>query len=147
MHSFTSPTVRNQADEDNGLGMYKSTEAGAIYVHSKLNKNASVFSGGRITTDDSWVNDAVYGANLPYFNWKRMSGKGVQEFGKMLSESKQFPLCMANRVYTSVCKRAPSSAEEPMLAAVATEFSTSRNYNLKFLFQKIITTKECLGGN
>ncbi len=146
MHSFTSPSAKNQDEEDKGSGMLKSPDAGATYVHSKLNKNATVFPGGRVTVDDNWVNDAVYGANLPYFNWKRMSGKGIQEFGKMLSESKQFPLCMANRVYTTICKRAPSSAEDAMLAAVATEFSTTRNYNLKFLFQKIITTKECLGG-
>ena len=146
MHSFTSPTVKTQEDEDKGLGMWKSEDAGATYVHGKLNKNATVFPGGRVTVDDNWVNDAVYGANLPYFNWKRMSGKGIQEFGKMLSESKQFPLCMANRVYTSVCKRAPASSEDALLAAAATEF-TAKNYNLKFLFQKIVTSKECLGGN
>ncbi|MFZ3231318.1 MAG: hypothetical protein WA160_14005 [Pseudobdellovibrio sp.] len=147
MHSFTSPTVKTQVDEDNGLGMFKTAEAGATYVHDKLNHNSTVFPGGRITVDDNWVNNAVYGVNLPYFNWKRMSGKGIQDFGKMLSESKQFPLCMANRVYTSVCKRAPSSSEDAMLSAAATEFSTKRNYNLKFLFQKIVTSKECLGGN
>lgn len=147
MHSFTSPTVKTPEDEDKGLGMWKSTDPGASYIHGKLNKNATVFPGGRVTVDDNWVNDAVYGANLPYFNWKRMSGKGIQEFGKMLSESKQFPLCMANRVYTSVCKRAPAAAEDAMLNQVATEFATTRNYNLKFLFQKIVTSKECLGGN
>lgn len=147
MHSFTSPSAKNQDEEDKGIGMLKSPDAGATYVHSKLNKNATVFPGGRVTVDDNWVNDAVYGANLPYFNWKRMSGKGIQEFGKMLSESKQFPICMASRVYTSVCKRAPSSAEDALITAAATEFSTTRNYNLKFLFQKIVTSKECLGGN
>lgn len=147
MHSFTSPAVANQAQEDQGLGMFKSNAAGAAYIHSKLNHNETVFPGGRITVDDNWINDAANGANLPYFNWTRLSGKGIRDFGKMLAESKQFPLCMASRVYTQVCKRAPSSAETTMLTSAATEFSTTKNYNLKFLFEKIVTTKECLGGN
>jgi hypothetical protein len=146
MHSFTSATVGTQQEEDDGKGMFKSKEPGALYVHDKLNKNATVFPGGRVTTDDNWINDAANGANLPYFNWTRMSGKGIQEFGKMLAESKQFPICMATRVYTQVCKRAPSSSETTMLNAAATDFA-SKNYNLKYLFEKIVTTKECLGGN
>lgn len=146
MHSYTSRTVASQAEEDMGAGMLKSKEAGASYVHDKLNKNANVFAGGRVTTDDSWINNAVNGVNQPYFNWKRTAGKGIQDFGKMISESKQFPLCMAKRIYTQVCKRAPTSAETAMLDSAATEFSTTRNYNLKFLFEKIVTSKECLGG-
>lgn len=147
MHSFASPTVSTQADEDNGLGMFKSKDAGASYVHDKLNKNETVFSDGRITKDDNWINNAANGANLTYFNWKQLSGKGIKDFGKMLSESKQFPICMANRIYTQVCKRAPASSENDFLNSAATEFATQRNYNLKFLFQKIVTSKECLGGN
>ncbi len=146
MHSYTSPTVKTADEESMGLGMLKSSEKDATYVHNKLNHNNTVFPGGRITVDDNWVNNAVYGANLPYFNWKRVSGKGIQNFGHMLAESKQFPLCMAKRVYTTVCKRAPSSAEDQMLVSAANEFSTTRNYNLKFLFEKIVTSKECLGG-
>jgi len=146
MHSYTSPSVKKIEDENSGLGMFKSTDAGATYVHDKLNHNQTVFPGGRITMDDNWTNNAIYGANLPYFNWKRISGKGIQEFGKMMSESKQFPLCMATRVYTSVCKRAPTSSEDALITAAANEFATTRNYNLKFLFQKIVTSKECLGG-
>ena len=146
MHSYTSPNVKKIEDENAGLGMFKSTDAGATYVHDKLNHNQTVFPGGRITIDDNWTNNAIYGANLPYFNWKRISGKGIQEYGKMMSESKQFPLCMASRVYTSVCKRAPTSSEDALIAAAANEFATTRNYNLKFLFQKIVTSKECLGG-
>lgn len=147
MHAFTSPTVTTQADEDDGKGMFKSKETGATYVHDKLNKNETVFPEGRITKDDTWINNAANGSNLPYFNWKQLSGKGIKDFGKMLSESKQFPICMANRIYTQVCKRAPGSDESAFLESAATEFSTQRNFNLKFLFEKIVTSKECLGGN
>ena len=152
MHSFTSATVTNQNDEDAGLGMFKSREPGATYVHNKLNHNETVFPGGRITIDDNWVNNAVLGANLPYFNWTKTSGKGIAQYGQMLAESKQFPRCMASRIFSQVCKREPIAADWTMLDAAAGEFSNKiqaspRNYNLKFLFEKIVTSKECLGGN
>jgi len=97
--------------------------------------------------DDNWVNNAVYGANSAYFAWKSTSGKGIQAFGKMLSESRQYPICLAKRVYSQVCKREPASSETEMLNAAATEFATNRNYSIKYLFQRIVTSKECLGGN
>lgn len=147
MHSYTSPAVTTQADEDAGRGIFKSPAAGAAYVVNKLNRNDTVFPGGRITYDDNWVNDAVYGANANYFAWKSTSGKGIQAFGKMLSESRQFPICMAKRIYFQVCKRDPASSDMDMINAAATEFATSKNFNLKFLFQKIVTSKECIGGN
>ncbi len=147
MHSYTSPAVKNQDEEDKGLGMFKSPTEGATYVANKLNRNETVFPGGRITVDDNWVNDAIYGSNSSYFAWKSTSGKGLKDFGKMISESRQFPICMAKRVYTQVCKREPASGEMTMINAAADEFATTRNYSLKFLFQKIVTSKECLGGN
>lgn len=147
MHSYTSPAATNQDQEDRGIGMLKSPAANASYVSQKVNRNETVFPGGRITTDDNWVNNAVYGANSAYFSWKSTSGKGVQAFGQMLSESRQFPICMAKRVYSQVCKREPATADMDMINAAATEFSGTRGYNLKFLFQKIVTSKECLGGN
>lgn len=147
MHSYTSPKVNTQDAEDRGLGMFKSPATGASYVAHKMNRNETVFPGGRVTVDDNWVNNAVHGANSAYFAWKSTSGKGVQAFGQMLSESRQFPICMAKRVYSQVCKREPASSDMDMITSAASEFSTSRNYNLKFLFQKIVTSKECLGGN
>lgn len=147
MHSYTSAKAATQDEEDKGLAMYKSPAAGASYIAHKVNRNETVFPGGRIVVDDNWVNNAVYGANSNYFAWKSTSGKGIQAFGQMLSESRQFPICMAKRVYSQVCKREPTSTETNMIQAAATEFSTTHNYSLKFLFQKIVTSKECLGGN
>jgi phosphohistidine swiveling domain-containing protein len=147
MHSYTSPAVKTQADEDKGLGMFKSNAAGATYVANKINRNETVFPSGGIVVDDTWGNNAIYGANKSFFAWKTTSGKGLTAFGQMISESKQFPICMAKRVYETVCKRETTSIDMPMINSAATEFSTKRNYNLKFLFQKIVTSKECLGGN
>jgi hypothetical protein len=147
MHSYTSPSVTSQAAEDMGQGMFKSREPNAENVHDKLNKNGTVFVGGKITTDDNWENNAKYGANKPYFEWKSTSGKGIQDFGRMISESKQFPICMAKRIYKQVCKREPAATDMQMINSAADEFVKTRNYNLKYLFQKITVSKECLGGN
>ncbi len=62
-----------------------------------------------------------------------------------ISESKKFQECMAERVFRSVCKRDPVDFDQTMLKSVATEFATAHNYDLRFLFSKIVTTKECLG--
>jgi len=145
MHTFTSPSVNNTDDEAKGMGIYTSKEPGATFVHDKINKNGSVFPGGKITTDDSWVNNASYGANLPYFNWTRLKGKGIQDFGKALAESKQFPICMAKRVFATVCKRDVTTADDSLINEAAQEFS-NRNYNLKYLFQKLVVSKQCIGG-
>jgi hypothetical protein len=147
MHSYTSPAAKSQDEEDKGIAMLKSPADGASYISQKVNRNETVFPGGRITVDDNWVNNASYGSNASYFAWKSTSGKGLPAFGKMISESRQFPICMAKRVYTQVCKREPAATEMDMINAAASEFSTTRNYNLKYLFQRIVTSKECLGGN
>jgi len=145
MHTFTSPSVNTTDDEAKGSGIFTSKETGATFIHDKINKNGTVFPGGKITTDDNWVNNASYGANLPYFNWTRLKGKGIQEYGKALAESKQFPLCMAKRVFATVCKRDVASTDDTLISEAAQEFS-SRNYNLKYLFQKIVVSKQCIGG-
>lgn len=142
-HSFLVPSIPLTDDENTSMGMQQNPP----YIAKKLNHNETVFPGGRIVSGDSWVNNAIYGSNKTTFNWHTTTqGTGIKAFGELISNSKQFPLCMAHRVFKSVCKREPASTDEQMLNAAAQEFSTSRNYNLKFLFQKIVTTTECLGG-
>ncbi|MGZ6398779.1 MAG: hypothetical protein ACXWRZ_13565 [Bdellovibrio sp.] len=140
-HAYVVPSLDMSADEDKSIGMKQNPR----YVAAKLNQNETVFPEGRVTTDDSWVNNANRGINATNFGWTRDSGKGIAEFGKMISESKAFPRCMAQRVFRSVCKREVASSEQTMIDQVAAEFSSQRNYNLKFLFQKIVSTPECLG--
>lgn len=140
-HSFVVPALDNNQDEDTSMGMKQNPR----YIALKLNHNETVFPEGRITTNDSWVNNANRGINATHFGWTRTSGKGIKEFGQLLAESKAFPRCMAERVFRSVCKREVASSDQPMITQVASEFANTRNYNLKFLFQKIVTTPECLG--
>lgn len=140
-HSFVVPSIAMNEDEEKSIGMKQNPR----YVASKLNHNETVFPEGRVTIGDSWVNNANRGVNATHFGWNRESGKGIKEFGKLLAESKAFPRCMAERVFRSVCKRDVASSDQKMIKQVATEFETKRNFNLKYLFQKIVTTPECIG--
>lgn len=147
MNTVVMSSVKTQEEEDMGKGVWTSDEPGASYVVGKLNKNKEVFPSGKVTTSDSWVNNAVYGSNQSTFEWTKTSGKGITEFGKLISESAQFPKCMAQRVFKSVCKREPASSEDNLIKQAAAEFAKNRNFNLKYLFQKIATSDECLGSN
>jgi hypothetical protein len=141
-HAYVVPKIAMNVDEDTSVGMKMEPD----FVTYKLNKNATVFSEGNVSTDDKWVNNATRGTNAELFKWKTTSGKGLRAFGQALSETAAFPRCMAERVFKQVCKRKPASSDNAMLTNAATEFSTTRGFNLKFLFEKIVTTDECLGG-
>jgi hypothetical protein len=76
-----------------------------------------------------------------------MGGSGTQSFGRAMASSKRFGRCMAERVFRQVCKRDVINSDNTELEAAATEFSNgANNYNLKFLFQRIVTSANCLGG-
>lgn len=141
--SLVVPSIGPNEDEAMSVGMIQNPP----YVAKKYNHNDTVFPEGRVTTDDNWVNNANRGANVEQFGWTKNSGQGIQEFGRLLSESKAFPICMSKRVFKSVCKREPASSEQDVLNKIANEFATKQNFNLKYLFQRVVTTPECLGTN
>ena len=142
-NSLLVPSIGMNDDEATSTGMIQNPP----YIAKKLNHNETVFPEGRITVDDNWVNNANRGANVEQFGWTKTAGKGIQEFGRLLAESKAYPQCLSKRVFKSVCKREPSNTEVTTLNKIAEEFATKQNYNIRFLFQKIVTTPECLGGN
>lgn len=144
-HSFVVPNLTNaNANEDSSMGMIQNP----AYIAKKYNHNADVFPGGKEVKDDTWINNANIGANKSTFGWTKTEGKGIKEFGQLLADSKQYPHCLAEKVFTSVCKRAPASADKQLLQKASEEFSSSeRNFNLKYLFQRIVTATECLGGD
>lgn len=114
-------------------------------VQGKMNKNGTMFPGGYVTTDDSWINLWIAGVNSN-LGWKgNTSGKGAREFGKMLSQSDQFSRCMVARVFQRVCLRDPASSEAPMIQKLADEFSASGRYNMKDLFAAVATLPQCMG--
>ncbi len=146
-HSAMVPNqVGQEVNEDNSIVM--GTHPDAAGVARKMNHNQDTYINGKILKDENWINNAGNGTNKNNFGWgARSSGTGTADFGKALAESKAFPRCMAKRVFFTVCKREADTKDEAFIKKVAEEFSsTERNYNLKYLFQRIVANESCLGG-
>ncbi len=151
----------NQREDDNANLMRMSTglrandparttlpSLGSVdFVATKMNHNESSFPTGRVIIDNSFINTATDRWSMSYFEWDPalMKGNGVRDFGRMISRSGQFPRCMAQRVFETICKRQPQSFDQAMLRQVAKEFQTPGGYKLDYLFQKIAITPNCLG--
>lgn len=145
-HSALVPnSTQDNLNEDTSPAMR--IHPAAPRVTRKMNHNEEAFVKGKIVTDDTWVNNANNGTNRNQFGWTMMSGTGVAQFGKALAESKAFPRCMAKRVFFSVCKREATPMEENLINQAAVEFSSpERNYDLRYLFERIVSSDLCLGG-
>jgi hypothetical protein len=120
-------------------------------VSSKYIRNANAAPSGYFTTDASWINTATIGANAMYFGWRstkdmngNIRGYGINQFGKMISESEAFSRCMVRKVYQQVCKRDVSASEINVTRNIASDFERD-GYNLKKLFQRVVTNPACIG--
>lgn len=125
-------------------------DRGVIY---KMNRPDFVqYAGGYVTTDDSFVNNATRGANAYMFGWRDPAPDtsalndrttGVHAFGRLVANSKRFPVCMAKRVWASVCHNELSAAEmEAIYASMGAGFEQNR-YNMKKLFEAIAIHPKC----
>ncbi len=120
---------------------------GTTGLSNKVMRNATVFPGGWETKDDTWENNSRGPANVELFGWRGTAsrGKGANELGKMVSNSKRFSACMVKRVYDAVCRTQLSIKDNlPFIREMANQFE-SKNYNLKLLFQDVAVTRQCLG--
>ena len=125
-----------------GADQMKRSAAG---VSNKMNVNSDVFPDGFATTNASWVNNLIAGANAQFFQWQgKASGVGINALTSSIADTKAFPRCMVRRVYRSVCKRESSEFEDALLNQIADEFSAN-NFNLKWLFKKVAVNPACLG--
>ena len=142
-HAFAVNASAANVDENADMGM----NINPLFpnVALKLNKNETVFPDGRLTVDERWVNNARYNSNLTNFKFNAVGGTGTREFGAMITASPKFSRCMAQRVFTQLCKRDIDSSDNVFLDNAAADFSRG-GYNLRSLFQKIVTGRECLGG-
>jgi hypothetical protein len=120
--------------------------ADANGVVTKMNRNNTIFPSGYITTNNSFVNNAIRPANADFFEWRgsAASGNGVKAFGTVVANSRRFSQCMAKRVYKAVCrKELDPVAGKAKLKAWGDEFEAS-GYKLKKLFETVATKPECL---
>ena len=117
-------------------------------VSTKMNKNNTVFPGGFVTVDNSWVNNSQNPANATLFGFRGngvASGTGVNAFATMVSNSTRFSQCMVKRVYDAVCRTNIDPDQNlPYLKQYAAQFEQS-GYNLKTLFQSVAISPECAG--
>jgi hypothetical protein len=114
-------------------------------VVSKYNKNNTVFPGGYVSVDDSWLNLWILGANTGV-GWNgNSSGNGARAFGKMISQTDEFPRCMVTRVFNRVCLRDPTSDEAQLVQRLAGDFAANGKFNMKDLFAAVATLPQCMG--
>lgn len=143
---FSNGIIKNSFFHSNGEGENQMAQMPAG-VSKKMNHNEEVFPRGFVISDDQWVNYAVRGANAAFFGWKgKTQGYGVRDFGELISTSEAFPRCMTQRAYRSLCKRDPATFERGMIQQVSKEFAEN-GYKLRFLFEAIAITPDCIGSN
>lgn len=142
---------------DNGVttgGLQPNVDPNNRGVMRKLNRPEFVqYTGGYVSTDDSFVNNAIRGANSTLFGWRGMSpdsdqglstrSTGVHAFGRLISNSQRFSQCMAKRVWAAVCHSEMSAAEmEAIYVSMGLDFE-SKSYNLKRLFEAVAIHPKC----
>jgi hypothetical protein len=109
----------------------------ANQVQPKYLINATNFQYGFVTPDDSWSNRWRAGPNvfLGFDSSLPGSGVGAKSLGDELAHSDWFAQCQVQKVFTTVCFRAPnSSADMATVATIKANFKSG--YNLKQVFQQ-----------
>jgi hypothetical protein len=112
-----------------------------LAVHWKLNHNVN-YRDGNFVKDNSFTNLLTSSRHALRFGWSgQTSGHGIREFGRMIANSRAFPVCMAQRAYAEVCKDDPFRADFPSeltqwLEQVGEGFAGT-GYNLKDLFETV----------
>lgn len=115
-------------------------------VVDKLNRNNTVFKDGYVTTDSTWVNNARGPANEGFFGWRGSNvknGADVQALGLLISNSKRFSECMAQRVFETVCRQPiVASQQTAYMKDMAQRFENGK-YVLRNLFVDVALSPEC----
>ncbi|MDG0816127.1 hypothetical protein [Bdellovibrio svalbardensis] len=112
-------------------------------IATKLNKGSYAY--GFVVKSDTFVNNATLGSKSTFFGWRggnKTGGKGIKDFGRMISESRRFSQCMAKKVYESVCGRKLASTQYSTLVRLGDRFEAV-NYNLKGLYQEVALDPVC----
>jgi hypothetical protein len=112
-------------------------------VQAKYSINTDNFKPGFVTPDDSWENRWRHGPNT-VLGWKAGfpgSGSGAKSLGDELANSDAFAECQVQKVFKTVCFRAPvSDADRGAVKQIAGDFK-SGGYNLKQVFAE--TAAKC----
>ena len=114
-------------------------------VHPKYFNNDTNFAPGFITPDDAWENRWRKGQNS-LLGWNTAlpgGGNGAKSMGEELANSNAFAQCQVEKVFKTVCFRAPgNNADRSQVANMTANFK-SNGYRLKQVFAE--TAVYCMG--
>lgn len=110
-------------------------------VPSKFRRGKEIFSNGHVVDNDTWFN-----FTSPNFEWRtKIDGSGMNSFGNMLANSKQFGRCMSQRAFKTLCYRNFNSEKNSnKLDDWADHFEDS-GYSLRELFARVVSDDLCIG--
>jgi hypothetical protein len=114
-------------------------------VNSKYFNNDTNFAPGFVTPDARWVNRWRKGQNS-LLGWSAGlpgSGDGAKSMGEELANSEAFAECQVEKVFKTVCFRAPSDAADRNQVATMTTSFRNGGYRLKQVFAE--TAAYCMG--
>jgi len=128
---------------------YDDTQGRMVYtgasVQPKYFNNDSTFAFGFRTPDDQWENRWRQGQNA-LLGWDASlpgSGSGAKSLGEEFGASDAFASCQVEKVFRTVCLRAPENASDRgQVATMASSFRAS-GYRLKQAFADAATY--CMG--
>ena len=149
-HSGMDPLSRAFAyyDYDNGSADAPGTMR-LVYtagvVHPKYFNNDTNFAPGFVTPDDAWVNRWRKGQNsvLGFSASLPGSGSGAKSMGEELANSTAFAQCQVEKVFKTVCFRAPGNSADRAQVTTMTNNFRSNGYRLKQVFAE--TAVYCMG--
>jgi hypothetical protein len=149
-HSGMDPLSRAFAyyDYDNGSAEAPGTMR-LVYtpgtVHPKYFNNNTNFAPGFITPDDAWENRWRKGQNsvLGFSGALPGSGTGAKSMGEELANSNAFAQCQVEKVFKTVCFRAPGNSADRAQVVTMTNNFRSNGYRLKQVFAE--TAVYCMG--
>jgi len=150
-HSGMDPMARAFAfyDFDNGTAEAPGTMR-LVYtpgtVQPKYFNNDTNFAPGFRTPDAHWENRWRLGQNsrLGWDTGLPGKGDGAKSLGQELGNSDAFAQCQVEKVFKTVCFRAPGNqADRQVVTNVTAAFKA--NYSLKEVFERVATSDVCLG--
>ena len=149
-HSGMDPLARAFAyyDFDNGTAMAPGSMR-LVYtagtVQPKYFNNNTNFAPGFVTPDDEWTNRWRKGQNS-LLGWSSSlpgTGTGAKSMGDELANSTAFAQCQVEKVFKTVCFRAPGNAADRAQVATMTNNFRTNGYRLKQVFAE--SAVYCMG--
>jgi hypothetical protein len=116
-------------------------------VQPKYFNNATNFAPGFVTPDDAWENRWRKGQNKLVLDFSAAlpgSGTGAKSMGAELANSTAFAQCQVEKVFKTVCFRAPGNALDHAKVRDMTTHFRANGYQLKRVFAEAAV--HCMGG-